>query len=53
LDPDLITRFTVEPALRPISAWPPDWTENWSIASIGSSVPAMPETPPWLTAATF
>ncbi len=48
-----MTRFTVEPALRPISAWPPDWIENWSIASIGSSVPAMPETPPWLTAAVF
>ena len=43
----------MEPALRPVSACPPDCTENWSIASMGSSVPAMPETPPWFTAAVF
>src|SRR5882762_5279780 len=50
LPPDLIIRLTVPPALRPDSA--PDCVcdENSSIESIGSTTPAIPETPPWLTA---
>ena len=40
----------VPPGLRPPSG--PAWVcaENWSTASSGRMMPAMPETPPWLTA---
>jgi hypothetical protein len=51
LAPDLVTRFTVPPGLRPVSG--EDWvcSENSSTESIERVIPAMPFTPPWLTAA--
>src|ERR1700691_5424788 len=46
LVPDLITTFSTPPELRPSSALLLLCRENSSIASIGSTTPAMPDTPP-------
>ena len=50
LVPDLSDRFTLPPGLRPDSGAACVCAENCSTASMGRIMPAIPETPPWLTA---
>ena len=50
LVPDLVTRFTLPPGLRPTSADDCVCRLNSAIESIGSVTPAMFSTPPWFTA---
>ncbi len=46
LVPDLVTTFTVPPALRPPSGPDEVCAENSVTESIGNTTPAMPDTPP-------